>query len=246
MMKNLKFRRQYILINKSVKIQEGWNNLNFRQNKKNWNLYSHVDLDVLSKKNKKYELILIGYILDPFNPDYDNDQILSNLCLLNSFEEILHKTENYNGRFILIFVNESTIRLFNDATGFREIYHYNKGEIIACGSTPNILSEYIDIDKDSDKEINEFFNSPEFNSPERQWIGTRTIYEGIGHLLPNHYLNLTTNRVVRFWPDKVFKKQKLKNVTEFMADILTGTYKAATRRFKLYQGLTSGWDTRCK
>jgi asparagine synthetase B (glutamine-hydrolysing) len=88
-----------------------------------------------------------------------------------------------------------------------------------------------------------FLKSPAFRS-ESAWIGNETPYEGIMHLPPNHYLDITGNKVERFWPYAERSKTKLSDAADIMATLLKGTYEAAVKRYKLHQGLTSGWDTR--
>ena len=163
-MKNLKFRRQFLLINKSVNILENWKSYTIKRNQKDFYLYHHPDLEVINHKIEKGELILLGYILDPFNPEYDNSDILKYLGSLGKFEDMLKASENYNGRYIIIFSDSDSILLFNDATAGREIFYLNSESTIACGSTPNIIAEFTDIKRDGEKAINEFFNSPELRS----------------------------------------------------------------------------------
>ncbi|UCH14222.1 MAG: hypothetical protein JSV22_14125 [Bacteroidales bacterium] len=242
-MEHLKFRRQFILINKNLNIPPGWKSTNLQAGKNNYFIYTHPDLEITESAGGNHKLILLGYIIDPFNPGLSNSEILKELSALNGFDDIVRKTGSYNGRYILICSNNDTFRIFNDAVGFREVYYHFNKELICCGTTPNIIAEYCNIEKDTDEAKNAFFNSSEFKGL-GVWIGEVTIFKGINNLLPNHYLDINTRTSVRFYPYEPFKKTSLKEAVEIISRLLTGTLKGAALRYKLHQGLTSGWDTR--
>jgi hypothetical protein len=243
-MKNLKFRRQYIFTNKEIKAPPDWKKFRIQQGSVKWQLYSHPDLEINHVKNKNLELLLLGYFIDPENPELTNSKLLKKISLLKNFNRIIRTTDNFNGRFVLIYSDKKSLNIYNDATGFREVYYYFQDGTVCCGSTPNIIAQYFKIERNSNREMNIFFTSKAFNNGERVWIGDDTIYEGIKHLLPNHYVDLTNKSCIRFWPYKEFARTELSDAVIKISEILKGTYKCALRRYKLHQGLTAGWDTR--
>ncbi len=243
-MNNLKFRRQYIFVNREIECPSDWKKLKIQSGSVKWNLYSHPDLEINRVKNKNLELLLLGYFIDPEKPKLTNSQLLKKISLLNSFNRIIRKTDNFNGRFVLIYSDKKSLNIYNDATGFREVYYYFKDSTICCGSTPNIIAQYFKTEKGTDREMSIFFTSESFNNAERVWIGDDTIYEGIKHLLPNHYVDLIKKSSIRFWPYKKFSRTELSDAVIKISEILKGTYKCAQNRYKLHQGLTAGWDTR--
>lgn len=238
------FRRQFLLSNREVEVDKSWKSLKLSKISSNFQVYAHPDLEVLTSQNDKYELILLGYVLDPFSPALTSQQILDNLAKNSDFQGILKDLISISGRFAIVFNDEKSVKLVNDATAFREVYYINDNGKIACGSTPDIIAKNLSVEKDDEEKINKFFNSPELNHRERIWIGNRTIYKNIFRLVPNHYVDLLSNKSIRFWPVEERKQSTLKESTELMAQLLTGTFDAAVLRFPLMQGLTSGWDTR--
>jgi hypothetical protein len=243
-MDNLKFRRQYIITNKEIGCPANWKRLKIQQDRVKWHLYSHPDLEINRVKNKYLELLLIGYFIDPENPELTNSKLLKKISLLKDFNRIIRTTDNFNGRFVLIYSDKKNLKIYNDATGFREVYYYFKNGSVCCGSTPNIIAQYFKTEKGADREMSIFFTSKSFNNGERIWIGDDTIYEGIKHLLPNHYVDLIKKSKIRFWPYKDFFRTELSDAVIKISEILKGTYKSALSRYKLHQGLTAGWDTR--
>lgn len=243
-MENLVFRRQFLLTNKTISLDNNWKKITLNKIHTAYNLYLHPDLNHCEVENERFQLILLGYILDPNNPKNLDIDIVTRLANAKDFDSIISMSYSLNGRYILIYNDQVSLKLFNDATGFREIYYIHSNAIIACGSSPNIISEYYSIPMHDDKEVLGFYHSKEFNSFERVWIGEKTVFKDIYHLLPNHYLDLTKNQIVRFWPKDKREFNDLYDTADQLSKILIGTFESAINRYKLFQGITSGWDTR--
>lgn len=242
-MKNLEFRRQYLLSNANIKKIGNWKDLNILNAKQNLKLYYHPDLEITYLQHKDKYLVLIGYIIDPFNPDLSNVDISGKILNKSSLQDVLKETENFSGRYAIIYCNGKSTSIFHDATGFREIYYCFLKDEIYCGSTPNIINKYTNLELDRDKSINEFISSSEYKS-NGLWIGTRTPFQNIFHLMPNFYLDLDKKMSYRYWPYNKREEISLKEGANLMAKILKGTILGASKRYKLYQSLTAGFDTR--
>lgn len=79
---------------------------------------------------------------------------------------------------------------------------------------------------------------------EYRWPGTATAFSEIKHLLPNHYLDLSTGECRRYWPLMPMKAHGFDEVVDEAIKILQGLMAAATRRFDLVLGMTAGYDSR--
>jgi hypothetical protein len=242
-MKNLVFRRQYLLSNVNIKKIDNWKHLNIPSTKQNLKLYYHPDLEITHLQLQDRGLVLIGYIIDPFNPDLSNTEILRKILNLSSLQDILKETDNFNGRYAIIYSNGKNTCIFHDATGFREIYYCFLKDEIYCGSTPNIINKYTNLELDRDKSITEFIGSSEYKAS-GFWVGRRTPFQNIFHLQPSFYLDLDKKMFYRYWPDKIRKEISLKEGANLMAKILKGTILGAAKRYKLHQSLTAGYDSR--
>jgi len=242
-MKNLEFRRQFLLSSIDIDRPENWEHIHIPHSKHKLILNFHPDLEITSIESQDSSLVLIGYIIDPFHPDKSNREILQSLIGNNGIQQIIQETENLSGRYAILFCSEVETCMFHDATGFREIYYsFHEGDIY-CGSTPNIISRYANLEMDEDESINEFINSTEYRTS-GFWIGTRTPFKQLHHLLPNFYLDLDKKMPYRYWPHEGRKEVDLKSGAELMARILKGTILAVSKRYELRQALTSGWDSR--
>jgi hypothetical protein len=237
------FRRQFVLSNKELDIPTNWLKTILETARQKFWLNVHPDLAIEQIKQDDRQVIVLGYVLDPFHPEKSSLDITREMASKASFDDVIAMTHTFSGRFLVIFSDQQGIRLVNDAEAFREIYYYNNSGTIACGSTSRILAHYLNIPMDTAKEVSDYFQLIN-GSTESKWVGDESPYAGIKHLLANHYLNLIESKTYRFWPVEEKQEIKLKDAAELMAEILKGTYKAAINRFTLHQGLTGGWDTR--
>jgi len=242
-MKNLFFRRQYILTNKTFGSPEGWNKLVIPSSQGELKLHYHPDLKVDSANDPQKMLVLIGYIIDPYNPDLVDADVLNHLMLCNNFDELVRRTYTLSGRYAILYTDGNVTRMFHDATAFREIYYCFSKNDIFCGATPDIINRYADTGLNKDPDMNEFLISDTYKQL-GFWPGWATPYNNIFHLMPNHYLDLDRKGFYRYWPEAKREKFGLKVAGMAMAEILKGTMTAASKRYKLHQALTCGFDTR--
>jgi hypothetical protein len=243
-MENLIFRRQFLISSKRLEFDKNWKTTSINKYSGKFFIYSHPDLEVTTTTSDSADIFMLGYIIDPYHPDRSNKEILDDLLKSDSFGKLVSNTESFGGRFVIVYNSKDGLHLFHDATGFREVFYYKSATEFACGSTPNILSTYLHIKKDEEAEINQFFNSSDFNTSEKIWIGTRTIFKDVYRLLPNHSINLIDKKVNRFWPDLIKSGKSLDEVAALLGEIISGTYSTAVKRYQLDHSLTSGWDTR--
>ena len=239
-MNNLKYRRQFFLGTGFLEY-ETWNKIRIGDNHF---LTSHPDLEVNQVIKNGNSLTLIGFVIDPFNPEDSNEEIIDKMLEgANEFNDVIDRSYPFGGRYIFIFNNPVETKLFTDPCALRQAFYTMNIKGLHCGSQPTILAENLNIRKDEDDSLLDFIQSEEFKRNENSWIGDSTPYSGIKHLLPNHYLNLLTGEANRFWIDNE-KTTDVKEITKKGAQILRGSLLAANHRYNLMLGVTAGWDSR--
>lgn len=243
-MNKLEYRRQFLLVNKSIPELDTWKKDVVATKNLKMDLYCHPDLPCIRERNSDFELLMLGYILDPENPSYTDEEILKDLIKFRTLDEFTRGIEKYNGRYVFIFIAGERIIVLNDAVAFREVYYAFLGETIAIGSTPAVIADFTGIPRTVDPEILAFHKSKARIEAEEMWIGTRTLYDGVLQLLPNHYLDIPGRESVRFWPNQRIEKMGLDECAAECASIMKGTLESAVNRYKLHMGITAGWDTR--
>lgn len=237
------FRRQFILSSNPQFSFESWTNLNLGEN---IHLSAHPDLEVAQSSFGTIQLTLLGFVINPFEPMKSNQEILDDLVNdAKGFNDILLKTDNLGGRWVIIYKSDNSFKIFHDPCGQRQVYYLKDNENnTLCGSDPSIMNHFVELEEDTTLAISEFVRSAAFEEKENAWIGSGTIYKGVEHLMPNHYLNLSDMTTVRFWPNKPIGHLELEKGAELAAEMLRGSLLAIGNRHKLTLAVTAGWDSR--
>ena len=207
-------------------------------------LSTHPDLGCAHVKYKKKSLTLLGFILDPENPQYNDLDILHRLIQqVDTCIDLFELTENFGGRWILIFDDGDDRVLFNDTEGLRQVFYSKDDSGIWCASQPGIIAEELKLEMD--EEALTFIKSPAFRSDDEYWWpGESSPFKQIKLLLPNHYLDLETGTCHRFWPNKKLEEISLKQCINTSSKILKGLIESAYNRYELALPITSGLDSR--
>ncbi len=239
-MNRLKYRRQFLFTSKECMELNAWQ---IQKVNKHF-LYVHPDCALTSVgKTASKQLLLVGHILHPHFPHKTNKDLLNDLLKLESRQDLIRALYPMVGRFVLIVVESGKYTFFNDACGLKTCVYTQKEGSLQAASQALLLDLVVPLPQTKRKE--QYLNSQYVETNIEHWLpsGT-TLYEGIHHLKPNHYLDGKTLEQVRYWPLYQRTRQKLEHSVEQMAEILRNTMLAAHQRFKLALPLTAGWDSR--
>ena len=219
--KNLIFRRQYLITDKECELLSEWQQSIFNS----LFIYAHKDLDMLNLQESGNTAILLGFIIDPYNPHLSNHEIISKLINnLNSIDDLIDRLYTLSGRFVMMVEIKGKTYILQDPCGFRTVCYLNSDNQVLLGSQPYIMKLATPI---KEGEIyKEFHNSTiksvlEYSLP----VGTSS-YDNVYYLVANYYLELEGLKQVRFWPNKTPVKEKLNNVVVKANQILLGEIKA--------------------
>lgn len=206
----------------------------------------HPDLELTQVKNSYLELTLLGYIIDPDHPENDNNAILQNIVDRPfHFEALFQHTFNFSGRWIIIFSDKEGVVLFNDPCGLRSVYYSSLFSApFYCASQPGIIAEFRDAQYKKEAQKDFFKTSAFLKNVEYWWPSGTSLYEGIEHLTPNHFLDLKNKKVCRFWPERKIVPIPLDYGIEKASDLLKNSMNAAFEKFKLALPITAGIDSR--
>jgi len=236
------FRRQFILGCHYIERFPKWNTVSINDS---FFLTVHPDLDVLKVSFEGKTIVLLGYILDPFNPSFDNSDIVNHIAeRIRTADDIFQYADSKCGRFALIVKINDELRIFNDAAGYRQIFYYtDKTNNIWCASQPSLIAESFGLETDHDI-VNDLSQLSLIRSDGRWYPGNLTLYKNIHHLTPNHYLDLNGGEVKRFWPYKNLERISVEKAAGYSSQILQGAFESASQRYDLALTVTAGYDTR--
>ena len=242
----LLFRRQFIIGPRFVEPSSGWRRTKIRDELL---LTSHTDLPVYQVSVDHRSLTLLGFILDPNNPEATDSEIIENLFGElkdhDGLEKLFEYTYIFGGRWILIADDNKEIRLFNDAVGYRQIFYTDLSfcDELWCASQPGIVADLLNFQMGHDS-LEFLYSNKSRSNWQYWWPGTTSPYREIKHLLPNHYIDLQTGVNYRYWPKKPIDRLSLEEAVDKNSNILRGLMQSASNRFDLALSITSGRDTR--
>jgi len=238
----LLYRRQFFFAPQYIEDLPNWKKV---QVSDKYFLTIHPDLDHIHLKKNDTEIISLGFILDPINPNFtDNDIIQDLLNKSADFSSVIKNTYDYSGRWIIIYKDKNDIHFFNDAGGSRQVFYTFHDSGVWCASQPHTVAKELNISKSNQPDLLEFINSKEFEKDEHCMVGNGTLYNNILHLMPNHSLSISNQCVTRYWPMEPIPKLSMADATEKLSKLFTGLYESANNRFNLMQPVTAGVDSR--
>lgn len=205
---------------------------------------AHPDLELTRVENAGKSLTLLGFVLDPDDPAAGNEEILRRLLAgAGKVEEILPALESLGGRWVLVIHDGAKTGVVQDAGGQRQLYFTRHGAGLVCAAEVGIIAEKLGLEMDPTAV--DFIRSRRTDDYEIYWMpGDTSLYAGVSALLPNHWLELETGAVRRFWPVGPLVPLAAETALVECLRLLRGQIDSARRRFSLAVPLTAGWDSR--
>lgn len=238
----LRFRRQFLLGPRSVQEFADWPSASVGHG---LIVHAHPDLPLLQVTREPFRITLLGYLIDPEEPDLDDHGLLSTLMSRCSrARDLPVAAAGLCGRFVIVADDGSDTVLFSDPCALRETFFVGAdfGETW-CASQPDRIA---DVHGLSCSDAAKRFMAGDYYQRHHEpwWPGGTTQYSEVERLRANHFLDLRTRIQHRFWPNRHLEHWDLETAAQRCAEILRGLMTAAHKRFPLALPLTSGWDSR--
>ncbi len=238
-MNNLKFRRQFLLSPQKCEDLEDWQSKVYGK----YHLYVHPDCELTMLDTPSMHLALIGYIIDPFNPEKSNQNILDDIAASETINGICKKLYNYGGRFVLIVKQSEEYTIFHDACGLRSVFYTKSGNDIYVASQPLLFKLLLPLEEGA--KYHDYYKSTFVKIEKEHFLPSgSSLYDNVYHLVPNHYLKFSTFTQIRYWPDKERMTRQFGDGVQEVSSLLSKIMTAANDRFKLAFPLTAGFDSR--
>ncbi len=242
---NMKYRRQFVASFKPSNEFLDWQHIEYKEER--FHIYAHPDLGTSStaSREKNIKLTLLGFVIDPENPHKNNKKIIDDLVEYDtkSIEAFSNAVSILAGRFVLILSMSGQIYIYHDPCGLRSVYFTSSTGYTFIGSQPLLFSKFFDLK--TSEHYNTFYSSKHFIDNVEYWLPSgMTLYEKIHHLVPNHYLDVTKVKQVRYWPTCQIVRQDFEKAVQISAGMLVKLISSAKLRFSLALPLTSGYDSR--
>lgn len=211
-----------------------------------YNLYVHPDvqLTTIESADKNISISLVGYIIDTQSPDKQDIDILRDIQNdAHSIQKLVIDVTYLSGKFVLFVKNACDTYIFHDPCGLRRVCYAFDGPHHFVGSQPYIFQHFMELKQSDVSSL--YFSSAYVRKNIEHWLPSKlSLYENTCHLMPNHYLTLSTLQQERFWPTKKLPQNAVLKVVREASDLLVRQIAAAKNRQQLALSLTSGWDSR--
>lgn len=243
-MKNnpLLFRRQFLITPVPCHSLAHWQH----QMHAHYHIYAHPDLMIehLQAEDNHMRTTLLGYMIDPYNPDHSNSDVLQRLvATAHNLDDVPNFLYDIAGRFVLIVTFNSETFVFHDPCGLRTFYYTRQKGAFYAGSQPEILKLVIPV-QEGDR-FHSFLQSDYKKNHIEYWIpGGLSLFEDIHHLIPNHYLNISSTTQVRYWPVRTLLIQEPGEAVIKAGELIRKLLEAGNKRFPLAVTVTAGLDSR--
>jgi hypothetical protein len=239
---HLLFRRQFLMTPEPCPELDHWQQARVGGHI----VYAHPDVQLTSATAAAggVTAVAVGFMLDPEFPARSNAEVLQAIADMDgSVERISRYLDAVSGRFVLIVATPDDVVIFHDPCGFRTVCYTTHGGRVFAGSQPLIFKLVMPL---GEGERFESYTQSDYVMTHREhWIPSGcTLFEGVSHLVPNHYLRLSTLEQTRYWPRRPLVQQPAAQVATQAAGLLQRLMLAADTRFPLALPLTAGWDSR--
>ncbi len=187
------------------------------------------------------KISVVGVLIDGTNPTKTNEQLIVELNLCDTWDQLFNSLTPLSGRYIIIAQLEGQTKVVGDACGSFEVFYHPASKTIA--SNASLIAAENDLEPwtgEAEATYRKIQNS------HRVPVGTTTRYKGVYHLLPNHALNLNSFKPERVYPrlDDPIKTVDVGVAVDRCSEILEGTMQALANRFNLVSAVTAGYDSR--
>jgi len=241
--KNYLFKNQYLIVKKNI----NHNNKILINTKKilfdDFHIYKGDLLEDCNYKNQYNKILILGFIIDPYNYKLNNLSIAKNICNSNNLEEVFEKIQKLSGRFVIYLNLNGNKIILNDCCSLKKIYYMNKNNTI-FSSSEKILRLVLNKDLNISKDKKEYINSVKFKKSEFKWYDNSGYTDNTKILLPNTYYDLNKNNYKRI-PFFLPKKDNLENISKKISKIIKNSIICLLHREKeLILPITAGSDSR--
>ena len=211
----------------------------------NLDIWAHENLELTEVKSPSIQLVLLGFILDPYFPQKSNSDILQDLTehSESSIDSFFHHLNQLTGRFVLLFKNEEKTLILNDPAGQRQVFYRFEDANFYATSSPKLFYDVTDFEFKIPEEKLKILKSKRFKLLEEWFPGDEYLDSHLKRLLPNFFMQTDTQSIKRIpFKVQIISTQELK---EIIRNQIYGSMEASIARFdKILFAVTAGSDSR--
>lgn len=199
---------------------------------------------VFSTKNAN--IVMVGYMYNPFTMQYDENEILPELLNLHitNKDAFCEKLNQISGIFSLLILYDDEVYLFGDASCIQTNFYSVIGGKLYISTHQNLIGDICDL-KD-DEYVASLINYKYFNLFGNCLPSDLSVFSEVKRLVPNHFLSYNKKgiKVERFFTIKKLCKTESQIVDE-SAQILADSMKLISQKWENSAiSMTGGCDSK--
>lgn len=208
-------------------------------------IFYHQDLDFTSSHIDDQHIVLLGFIINPYEPTHSNQQIVDVLLTHKTQKELFKALELLSGKYVLFYVSKDEQILVTDCFAERQLYYWKKKDAYYISSSDKLLLDILDLTPEVAAPKEQLKESPLFLNIHEHWFLSEEDWDDrFKKLLPNHFLDIKRHETKRL-PIFVNSTLDEHSVTQEIQKLLKNTMEAITLRYDaIYLPITAGYDSR--
>ncbi len=239
----MNFPRQFLFTNDLTVEKANWNRFEFKELEAQVLYDDRLELTHFFDEETKQTGILLGFFIHNEYPEHSNKALLQHILKRSRTSIDFSFIDRLSGRFVLIIHQKNKTIILNDPCALRSVFYHKQKEHFYLASQPNIIKQHTELILKPRYEAAQM--KAYFAEEKEYWLpGSINIYKNVNRILPNHYLDLNTFLLQRFWPSKTLEKTSFKKAKSQAFNHLKKAMFAIAQRHKLAVSLTAGYDTR--
>lgn len=198
--------------------------------------------DVAYQMKNGREIAIIGLCIDAHNEIEREDIPDFVLSKGQPFSKIFTLFDRFAGKYVVVYHDGKNGCMFGDATGSIQInYGFGTNGTICAASTDQLVADHFQFVASETSIIIRQGSSLSQGLP-----GDMTMYDGVKALLPNHYLDLSTQKAIRIPLHSVRERSEVgqESIVKDSLSLIRSIVREYAKYYKIVCPLTSGYDSR--
>lgn len=201
--------------------------------------FQYNDMETTFYMEESKQIIVCGFIVDSHAERKTRNEIVAYLWSSKDVDELIERSKRFAGRFVIIYLNGDEFIFLPDATSSIPVSYTVPEFELVVSSNPKIIADFIGFE--------ESITAREIKSQATEIHPLPydlSMYEQVKYVIPNHYLDCSTQRANRYFPKGEIATRDVDDVVMASVELLVNISTGYLEKRQLSIPLTAGIDSR--
>ena len=210
-----------------------------------YTVFYHQEIDFTTSCIDDQHIVLLGFIINPYEPTHSNQQIVDVLATHKTHKALFKALELLSGKYVLFYVSKDEQILVTDCFAERQLYYWKNKDFYYISSSDKLILETLSLQLQIADEKKALLQDPLFLHINEHWLLSEEDWDDrFKKLLPNHFLDIKRHETKRL-PIFVNSTLDEHSTSQEIQKLLKNTIEAITLRYDaIYLPITAGYDSR--